>query len=221
MKRFLKALLILSLVVEFWLAASVVGAIIPGRHRAIGGEPTVRIGLIAGLIHYDFLLPLRPDVQAEFAFAEPARVPISDPGAEWLVVGWGAREFYTTTGSYSNLSAYAVWTALTGDTSVMRIDVAGPVPDEIPVAWLDISEAQFTALRAAILDSFDPLPPVPVEGAGFTDTDRFFDGKGGFHAIRTCNVWVGEMLRASGIRFGVWTPAPWSVRLSLWWFSNG
>jgi hypothetical protein len=27
-------------------------------------------------------------------------------------------------------------------------------------------------------------------------------------------------LRAAGVKFGVWTPAPWSVRLSLWWFGQ-
>jgi uncharacterized protein (TIGR02117 family) len=223
MRWILRAVLWPVGIVLLWLAFSITLPLVPGPKTDITGTPTIKVGLISGLIHYDFLLPLRPDVLEHFAFSERANVPLRHPEAGYLVIGWGARDFYTTTGSYSNVSAKAVYTAITGDFSVMRVDVASEITPDLPVTWLMVSEAQFAALQSAILAGFERPNGAesPLDHPGFTETDMFYSGTGPFHAFRTCNVWVGEVLRASGVRFGVWTPAPWSVRLSLWWFGNG
>lgn len=63
----------------------------------------------------------------------------------------------------------------------------------------------------------DDVATVALPYAGFTDTDAFFPAVGPFNLTRTCNVGVGERLRAAGLPFGAWTPTPQSVRLSLWW----
>ncbi|MBQ0765923.1 MAG: DUF2459 domain-containing protein, partial [Sulfitobacter litoralis] len=57
--------------------------------------------------------------------------------------------------------------------------------------------------------------PIRSDVAGYTQTDGFFEAKGTFHILRTCNVWIGERLREAGIRFGIWTPMPLSVSLSF------
>jgi hypothetical protein len=146
MKHWAKAALVPPGIVALWLLAATGGAFIPGRSAPIGGEPSVRVGLVAGLIHYDFLIPARADLLERFAFVETSGVPIRLPDVEYLVIGWGAREFYTTTGSYRDLSARAVWRGIVGDTSVMRVDVVTDIPPDIPVRWLDLSDSQFAAL---------------------------------------------------------------------------
>jgi hypothetical protein len=55
---------------------------------------------------------------------------------------------------------------------------------------------------------------------GLGPRDVFYASPGRTDIFRTCNAWVGRMLRASGQRFGLWTPATWSVRLSLWRFAG-
>ena len=216
-RRFVAVGLFIPGIVVLWLLAATLGAVVPGRVANINGAPSVRVGLVAGLIHYDFLVPARPDVLTQFGFVEASGVPIRLPQVQYLVIGWGAHDFYTTTGSYQNLSARAIWRGIIGDASVMRVDVAGAIDPDIPVQWLDLSDAQFSALLVAIESGFAP-EHAALDTPGFTDSDRFFVGAGSFSALRTCNVWVGEVLRAAGLRFGAWTPAPYSVRLSLWWF---
>jgi hypothetical protein len=56
-----------------------------------------------------------------------------------------------------------------------------------------------------------------VKAPGLTAQDAFFASRGDFSGLRTCNVWVGEVLREAGVRLGAWTPTPQSLRLSLWW----
>lgn len=188
---------------------------IPGPVAAVSpGAGVQRVGLVAGPIHYDFLLPLTDGVRDRFAFAEGAGVPVRHPGAEWLIVGWGAREFYTSTETLADMAPSTVLQAAAGDAAVMRLDVIGPVAAGAAVTWLALSGPAFDALVAAIAGD---AGAVPLPAAGFTDTDAFFPAAGRFRLMRTCNVWVGERLRRAGLPFGIWTPTPQAVRLSLWW----
>ena len=218
----LAASLSLILLPFLYFAAAGIGAIIPGDHPQIDGGPRTQIALARGPIHYDLLLPMSPDLAQTFAFAAAQGVPVDDPRVHWLVVGWGSRSFYTATGTYADLRLSTILTAATGDSATIHLDVAGEVTDLPDILYLDLSETQLSALTAAILASLtrdaagDPMPlPVPP----FGPTDAFFAAEGHFSALTTCNVWVGQMLRAAGLDFGIWTPTPQAVALSVRWFA--
>lgn len=203
-----------------WFLAGFLGAVIPsgGAWPAEG----IRVGLLRGPIHYDFLLPLTPETRQDFAFAAGDKgVPVTHSDARWLLAGWGSAAFYTTAGTYSDIQASAVWQAATGDRAVMRLDAWGELPDQnIPgLRWITLTPAQYATLRAGILGSFTRDAagrPVLSAAAGFTGSDGFWLAEGRFDLFRTCNVWVGQQLRAAGLRFGLWTPTPQAVALSLW-----
>lgn len=197
------------------LAASVILPLIPGPGRDLSGPPAQTIGLLQGPIHTDILFPLTPDTRARFAFAESAGVPVTHPEAEWLMFGWGSAAFYTTAGTYADITAGAVLTAASGDDAVIRLDVTGPLPPLDNLRFLTVSEAQYQALLNQTLAAF--ASQTALNHPGFTALDAFYPARGRFHGLRTCNAWLGETLRASGIPFGLWTPANWSVTLALDW----
>ena len=166
--------------------------------------------LINGPIHYDFILPLDQITRDSFA---DLNLPINSfPQAENLVIGWGAEGFYTTVGGYRDVSFSAVGRGIFGDRSVMRVDLAGAIPADLGLRSIAMTERQYRAFLAAIKDSFADTQPF-LTGT-FTPTDAFYPAKGRFHILSTCNVWAGKMLRAAGIRFGIWTPLPLSITLS-------
>ena len=211
-RTFRLALLTLALPV-LYLLASVILPLIPGPGPDLSGPLTRTVGLLQGPIHTDILFPLTPETRARFAFAEAAGVPLDHPDAEWLILGWGSAAFYTTAGTYADITASAVLTAATGDTAVIRLDALGPLPPLPNLRFLDLSEAQFLALLTVTAAAF--ANETKLNHPGFTGSDAFFPAHGHFSALRTCNVWLGETLRAAGIPFGLWTPANWSVTLSL------
>ena len=134
------------------------------------------------------------------------------------MTGWGAHAFYTTTGSYSDISASAVLRGIFGDSAVMRVDVLPALAEAGPWTTLHLSRPEYEALLSAITKSFALTPDGTaqmLDHPGFTSTDRFFEAQGHFNILNTCNVWVGEMLRTAGQDFGAWTPAPFSISLSL------
>ena len=199
-----------------YFGAGVIGAVIPGPHTQIDGGHLKRIALFRGPIHYDLVLPLTDDTRQRFAFAN-AVVPVLNPLAQNLVVGWGARSFYTTTGTYADLNLPSLWRAVVGDDAVMHLDVAGDLAGIDGLVWLTLSATPADALEAAILASFADTEALAIPGFG--PNDAFYPAKGHFNALHTCNAWVGEVLRQAGLGFGIWTPTPQSVTLSARWFT--
>ncbi len=201
-----------------YLAASAVGGLVPGGTRSVaqadGGSHAIY--LLRGPIHYDFLFELTPELQDRFNWLA---VDVTHPAAAHLLVGWGGRDFYTTTGTYRDLSLRAVWRGVTGDASVLRVALAGARNETWPVLPIALSRAQYLALLDEIEATFAAKEALDV--AGYSEFDAFYPAQGRFHIFRTCNVWIGKMLRNAGLRFGVWTPTPYAVKLSARRLSDG
>ncbi|MDB5663952.1 TIGR02117 family protein [Cypionkella sp.] len=219
MRRLLWAITAIICLPLLYFAAGFVGALIPGKYADLPQGTDVLIGLARAPIHYDFLLPMSPELRARYGFAESAGVPVQAPQAEWLLVGWGSEAFYTTAGSYGDMKPGAVWTAITGDKAVLHLDVAGDVSGVDGIEYLTLSEAQYAALLASLDANFqrDQIgAPLPLP-AHFNDHDAFFAANGHFSLLYPCNAWLGKTLRAAGVPFGIWTPTPQAVELSLRW----
>ncbi len=197
-----------------YLATAALGGLVPGPVATLpDDEETVEIGLLFGPIHVDFLLPATPETRRALGFARPAGVPVDHAGVAHFIVGWGAERFYTTAGTYADITLGATLRAVTGDESVLRVDVAGPLPPRFEMPRLRLTRAQYDALLAAIAET---ATGEVLAGAGFTDGDGFVRARGRFLIFRTCNTWVSRMLRSAGVPAGVWTPTPYALRLSLW-----
>lgn len=207
----------LAATVLLYLAAAAAGGLV-GTPRVADGP--VRVGLLVGAIHTDLLIPLTPEVRARLGLAAAGGVPVFDPLAEWLVAGWGARQFYTTSGTWADVTAGALFRGVTGDSAVLRLDALGRIDDFGDTAFLAMDEATLLRLVDRIMAEVPPGAP-PLVHPGFTWTDAFWPATGRFDIFRTCNVWLGEVLRAAGVPWGLWTPTPKSVRLSLWRFHGG
>lgn len=215
-----RALLALIAVPVFYVLAGFLGAVLPGPAAPIAGAPTERIGLARGPIHYDILLPLTPGLRRGFGFAKAAGLAMDHPQAEWLVLGWGAEGFYTTVGSYADLTPGALWRAVTGDAAVLRLDLAGDVSGVEGIDWIEASAAQIDALARVARAAFEPGPdgqPQALPPAPWGQRHVFYRASGRFSIWHTCNAWAGETLRAAGIRFGLWTPTTQALSLSIWW----
>lgn len=177
-----------------------------------------RILLLSGAIHTDIAIPLDDRLRTRFAFLESAGIPVSDPAAQWLIFGWGGRSFYLETPTWADLKPMPVFRALTIDSSVMHVDVAGSISETHPaVTVLAVGGEGFEQLLGFVDDSFirENGAVLPVGGRGYGDYDRFFEARGYFNALFGCNTWTAAALRNGGLRTGFWNPLPQSLVLSL------
>ncbi|MET3776377.1 uncharacterized protein (TIGR02117 family) [Rhizobium alvei] len=176
------------------------------------------IYLLANPIHTDIAIPLTDAIRQRFADLEPFGIEINHPGAAYLVIGWGGRSFYLETPTWSELKPAPVFKALTIDASVLHVDLAGSRLQNHPAATrIDVSEAGFERMLRYIETSFvrNSGQPVGIAGAGYNDTDAFFEATGSFNALLGCNTWTASALREAGVRTGLWNPLPQSLALSV------
>lgn len=201
--QLLLALAVLALMLFLLLLA---GARIQAPRHSLPlstGAP-VRVGLMQGPIHTDFLLPLDSATRTDFAMLD---LPES---ADWLLVGWGARGFYTQIGGYDDLGAGVILRALSGDRAVMRFEPLGP---HEPALSITMDQLEYQRLRQVVLS--DTLWDQPVGQGLLAPGDRYFAAKGRFNLLRPCNQWIAEALRRANRSFAIWTPTNWSIRQAL------
>jgi uncharacterized protein (TIGR02117 family) len=219
MKRVLRRLLAVILVIVGTVAA---GALIPlplwsQKIEEHGGE-TRRILVLSNPIHTDIAIPLDADTRAAFAFLERSGVPVAEPGARWMIIGWGGRAFYLETPTWADVKPMPVFRALTVDSSVLHVDVTGELDEGHPaVTVLELGPQQFEQLQVFIRESFAQPPDAvaAIPDAGYGLSDRFFEAKGAFNMLLGCNTWTAAALRAAGVRTGFWNPLPQTLTFSL------
>lgn len=213
-RRFIRrALLGLASLAVTLILAIVLGTIVPlsPEHPADGGPKHHRILIVASAIHTDIALPVDSGLVERFGFLRNAGLPVER--ANWLLIGRGGRSFYLETPNWSDLKAGPLLRALTLDTAVMHVGLAGPFEPDSATREFVLNDTDYEALLASIEKDFASRAPIP--GAGYGAYDRFFEATGSFNALVGCNVWTSATLRQAGITTGFWTPLPLTLRWSL------
>jgi uncharacterized protein (TIGR02117 family) len=174
--------------------------------------------LIKNPIHTDIAFPNDPEIREKFRFALKDGLPLENPEARWIVVGWGGRSFFIETPTWADIKPMPVLRALTIDSSVMHVMATGQLNDAENVRAISMPVLQFENLLAAALKGFkrgEDGQPILIKGAAYGRFDQFYEGVGSFNALVGCNTWTASVLRAGGIRTGWWNPLPYSLMTSL------
>lgn len=188
------------------------GSLIPANRNAVPPAQGITIYVYTNGVHTGLVLPT---VNALHDWR--ARVPASDLGdprraGQWLMFGWGERNFYLNTPTWAEVDPKIVLRAAIGsNATLMHVDHLQRVwrgPDLRPFL---LTPAQYVALTKAIDADFAPGAAIKGYGAD----DLFYPGRGRYSVARMCNEWTGGKLRDVGVRVGIWTPASWSV---MRWF---
>ena len=224
MKLLKRIALSLGLIITIPVALALIGTFVPWPIAAEpSAAPTKRILILSNPIHTDIAIPVEPESLGALPFLAEAGLPVTHPDARWLLIGWGAREFYTRTPSFAEMQPGPTFKALTFDAATMHVDVVGDIaPDTAFALPVDISAEGYARLLTAMSASFTRRDGqvIPIEGYALGTADRFFEGEGVFTAILGCNTWSARMLREAGLRTGIWNPLPISLSTSLRLFNE-
>jgi Protein of unknown function (DUF2459) len=126
------------------------------------------------------------------------------PSAEWLEIGWGDADFYRVTPGIGDVDPWLGLRALLWPTpSVLQVVPGfGAVAAAFPrsqVVELELSEAGFERLAAALAATAPPAGPRPPRGPSLYGGGAFYPAVPSYHLFRTCNHWVSTLLRAAGV----------------------
>ncbi|MDP1027397.1 TIGR02117 family protein [Sphingomonas sp. KR1UV-12] len=210
LRRFGIALLAIVTVPSAYLVAGAVGGAVPVHRDWRPAAAGVTIFVESNGVHTGIVVP---KVAAGVDWRRLVRArDLADPryaAYDHLSFGWGERGFYLGTPTWAELRPGTVLAAALGsdDTLVHVEHLPRPVPDP-DVRALVLRPEEYRRLAAFIAGS---VAPDGERRHGYAGYDAFYQGRGHYDAIRTCNAWTGAALRHAGVRMGAWTPFPATV----------
>lgn len=204
----------LLLLIGAYAAAGMVGGALPSNAAWQPPAAGVVIFVESNGVHTGIVMP-KIAAGVDWRGVFPAG-DLADPrfgGWNHVAVGWGDKAFYLNTPRWSDVRPGTVLAAAFGSDQTLLHAEHVPPPmvgdDERRVV---LRPEEYRRLAAFIVAT---LKPGGRRFRGYGAYDAFYEARGQYSAIRTCNAWTGDALRAAGVRVGAWTPFPVTV---IGWF---
>lgn len=213
---------LLIAVPAIYFLASMIGAYISGTiNQDSTGTPSQNdkeIYLLTSLLHADIAIPVDAKVLQKFSFLKQSGIEMEHSGLKFLVFGWGSRAFYTTAGTYADITVSATVKAITSDTAVIHVVPAGQLTKNESSIAIKVTEQGFSRLLNFLYRSFEndiTDTPTWLQNVSHGYGDVFYLSNGNFNILNPCNVWTGNALKHAGVPVGAWTPTTQSLKWSL------
>ena len=206
-RSFLKSLALVVLAIPLlYLAAAVVGSLIPVNRDWHEPGSGVTVYLADNGVHADLILPVAAE-GLDWHPLLPARDVIDNSDAQYVAFGAGERAVYLDTPTWSDLKLGTALHALGGGERVVHVEwVRDP---SYATQAIRLTPEEYRRLWAAIRAEFrlDPRGrPQRIDHPGYGPADAFYLGIGKASALSTCNVWVADRLRVAGVKAPLWSP---------------
>ena len=201
MKNILVVTVYVPLLLLFLAIHSFAEAVAEARAQAAGANSRT-----AYLVHNDW----HAAIVVRAADVSIGRLPeLGDfAQAEYLEISWGDAEYFPApdAGVFAALKA-AFWSS---GSVIHIVGFSGSIEKAYPGAEiidLALADDDFQKLIRFVSDDFfRPAPATSAKAApGLFSNSRFYPAKSKFSALRTCNTWIAEALRAAGLPLNPWT----------------
>ncbi|MEG3163082.1 TIGR02117 family protein [Sphingomonas sp. PB2P19] len=211
---FFRAVAAVLLLVLGYAVAGAIGGAIPTNRAWRPAARGVRIFVESNGVHTGIVMP-KSAAGVDWRRFAPAG-DLADPRYgrfDHVAIGWGDKAFFLETKTWADVKPRTVLGAAIGSADTLMHVEHVPAPtvgDDVRAVVL--SEAAYRRLAAYIAASFGPGG---ARYPGYAGYDVFYDARGRYDAVHTCNAWSGDALRYAGVRVGAWTPFPGAV---MAWF---
>lgn len=184
----------------------------------VGKEDPVKemdIYLVSNDIHVGIVLPKANRVYDWRPFLLEGNFPIGFENMKWIQFGWGDKRFYFEMPTADDFSLSLALDALfLPDSAVMHVEMlpTEPVPSHY-VRRVRISYATYRKIVDEIKTWFILRngKPVLIPGKGYADYDQFFEARGSYSLLKTCNAWTADIFASAGLRHPLWSPTKYGM----------
>ena len=199
----------LGTIIALYLLAALGGSLLPANQDWQSADDGIELFVETNGLHTGIIMPIWSDVHDWTPLIRPEHLRDPSRYGSHILVGWGHEGVYRNTRNWQDLRASDAISAVFGSDNVLiHVDHL-----QYPQAYphyrrsLKVSAAEYRKIAAAIearfvLDEQYRAQPSP----GYSDSDLFYQSRGHYNALYTCNNWTSDVLRQAGIRTGRWTP---------------
>lgn len=183
-----------------------------------GEAKEIPIYIYTNGVHTDIVMPVKNDIHDW-----SSKIPFSDTKSaktdyQFVGIGWGDKGFYLDTPTWADLKfSTAFKAAFWLSESAMHCSFYRKMTEADDCKKIMISRSQYRKLIDFVDKKFDKDGQgnyilVPTN-AVYGDNDAFYDAKGRYSFLNTCNTWANDALKAAGQKAAFWTPSDYGIFL--------
>ena len=189
---------------------------IPVSAKDDGQKKEIPIYIYTNGVHTDIVMPVKNDLQ-DWSLKIPfANTKSKKTDYQYIGIGWGDKGFYLDTPTWADLKfSTAVKAAFWLSDSAMHCTYYNTMKEGDNCKMIMISRSQYESLVKFVEDKFDRdqngnFMLIPTN-AVYSDNDAFYDAKGTYSFLYTCNTWSNNALKAAGQKAALWTPSDFGI----------
>ena len=197
-----KGLIGLAAMLLIFLSAAAILSIIPTSPSKVICKKEQVVYVSSNGVHLDFIIAKK---QLSDDIIRGLRLPRK---VAYIAIGWGDRDFYINTPTWSDLDFSTAFKALfmSSKSAIHVVEI-----ERVRKHWVEVPlcQHQLDRLIRYVDGTFRKTTDgafIEIEAAGYGSRDRFYEAKGSFSCINTCNNWVNQGLKAAEVSTSIWSP---------------
>lgn len=200
-------LLVLLALIVLYLALAVLLSLIPTRAEPLSRGQDRELYVSSNGVHTDFIIPVRlvsERMREQLGYL--AEYP-------YLAFGWGDKGFYLDTPTWAELKFSTAIRAMLLP-SPTAVHVTGYRAVGADWARLPLTQSQVDVLNGYLAETFLKDADggiIHIDSPGYGADDEFYEARGSYNAIYTCNNWVNDGMKRMGVRTALWSPSEWGI----------
>jgi uncharacterized protein (TIGR02117 family) len=214
----LKALGILVGIIILYAALGYLLPFIEVPAKDDGQKKEIPVYIYTNGVHTDIVMPVKNDIQDWSAKIPFTNIKSGKTDYNYVGIGWGDKGFYLDTPTWADLKfSTAFKAAFWLSESAMHCTYYKTMKEGDDCKMIMISRDQYKKLVEFVDQKFDKDAKgnfilVPTN-AVYGDSDAFYDAKGTYSFLDTCNTWTNNALKAAGQKAALWTPTDYGIFL--------
>ncbi|MCK4442118.1 MAG: DUF2459 domain-containing protein [Sulfurovaceae bacterium] len=201
-KNILYFIITLIFIVIVYIYTAYIFTIFPYQNKIVNNKKTKNIYLYYDNMHTDIIINIK-DTNYNWQKILPKLLKNRTKG--YISFGWGDKETYLNTPSWSDLKLTTALKALFINTpSIIHIRYYNNINKNNDIKKIEVTNKQYKHIENSLLDSFGEK--IIFIHKGYWRNDLFYYSPYKYNLIHTCNTWTGDILRESNITMSYWTP---------------
>ena len=198
MKLAKKIVLFIILPPALYFTIAMILTFITVNKHPVTSSQNQTIFLSSNGIHLDIILPvdkLSPALKKGLTLSKESK---------YTAFGWGDKDFYLNTPNWSDLSLKTAFKAMfLPSETLMHVSQYKHVSENWTTVHLTTEELK--KINQLINQSFGQHK-IKIPNSGYGKNDTFYKATGSYSILKTCNTWVNNIFKNSGLKACLWTP---------------
>jgi uncharacterized protein (TIGR02117 family) len=205
------------LAIGLFFLAALLGSFVPVNNGWREPAEGIPIFVETNGVHVSLIVPISAAGEDLSDLIRPEDLSNRDLYGTHAMIGWGHGAVYRNAQTWADVQSGDILSAFFGsdDTTLHIYHLIDPQPTSFRKRFR-VSVAQYRHIMKDVRASFRLTKDGKSKAyPAYGPDNLFYDSKGYYSALYTCNEWTADLLRRAGVRMGIWAPMPGGV---MRWF---